>query len=80
MARTHQELTLTSDLKGKKKGVFYYMRSRRKYDENVGQVLNGTSNLMMANTNKVAVFNSFWQQKSRTLCLVALFKEERNNW
>lgn len=60
LAKTHQELKLVSDLKGNKKSVYYYMNSRRICKENLCQLLNGTSKLVTVNTNKVAVFNTFF--------------------
>lgn len=68
MSKTYQEFKLASDLKDNKKSVYYYMKSRKICKENVGHLLNGTSNLVTANTNKVAVFNTFFARGLLGLC------------
>ncbi|PKU46210.1 hypothetical protein llap_3484 [Limosa lapponica baueri] len=59
-AKAHLELNLARDVKDKKKGLFKYVRSKRKARENVGPLLNEVGALMVEDTEKGELLNAFF--------------------
>ena len=60
MTRAHLGLNLVRTVKDKKKGFFKYIDSERKTRENVGLLLNEVAALVMENTEKAELLNTFF--------------------